>query len=142
MCIIFFLRDLNGPYPFVPEPNCLRTKTLRIKSSINLAPIDNMIFSSIPLPYHFVRTILSNTILSVYHFVHSILSVPFCPLPFCPVTDYSRRIDYLLRINYRKISCNSVQHSIVYLLYYWNILRGNLRRFHLHFHNRRIWTYK
>src|SRR6218665_249284 len=38
--------------------------------------------------YHFVRTILSNTILSVglYHFVHTILSVPFCPLPFCPVT--------------------------------------------------------
>src|SRR6218665_450450 len=25
-------------------------------------------------PYHFVRTILSNTILSVYHFVHTILS--------------------------------------------------------------------
>src|SRR6218665_1082741 len=37
-------------------------------------------------PYHFVNTILSNTILSVYHFVHTILSVPFCPLPFCPVT--------------------------------------------------------
>src|SRR6218665_2921405 len=37
-------------------------------------------------PYHFIRTILSNTILSVYHFVHTILSVPFCPLPFCPVT--------------------------------------------------------
>src|SRR6218665_1540916 len=36
-------------------------------------------------PYHFVRTILSNTILSVYHFVHTILSVPFCPLPFCPI---------------------------------------------------------
>src|SRR6218665_2424978 len=30
-------------------------------------------------PYHFVHTILSNTILSVYHFVHTILSVPFCP---------------------------------------------------------------
>jgi len=45
-------------------------------------------------PYHFVHTILSNTILSVYYFVHAILSVPFCPLPFCPVTlrgvpDYS-----------------------------------------------------
>src|SRR6218665_269142 len=37
-------------------------------------------------PYHFVHTILSNSILSVYHFVHTILSVPFCPLPFCPVT--------------------------------------------------------
>src|SRR6218665_632689 len=42
---------------------------------------------AIPLcPYHFVHTILSNTILSVYHFVHTILSVPFCPLPFCPRT--------------------------------------------------------
>jgi len=38
-------------------------------------------------PYHFVHTILSNTILSVYHFVHTILYVPFCPLPFCPRTD-------------------------------------------------------
>src|SRR6218665_1938770 len=37
-------------------------------------------------PYHFVRTILSSTILSLYHFVHTILSVPFCPLPFFPVT--------------------------------------------------------
>src|SRR6218665_4028087 len=37
-------------------------------------------------PYHFVHTILSNTILSVYHFFHTILSVPFCPLPFCTVT--------------------------------------------------------
>src|SRR6218665_2674463 len=37
-------------------------------------------------PYHFVLAILSNTILSVYHFVHTILSVPFCPLPFCPRT--------------------------------------------------------
>src|SRR6218665_216950 len=37
-------------------------------------------------PYHFVHTILSNAILSVYHFVHTILSVPFCLLPFCPVT--------------------------------------------------------
>src|SRR6218665_407122 len=42
---------------------------------------------SVPFcPYHFVRTILSNTILSVYHFVHTILPVPFCPLPFCPRT--------------------------------------------------------
>ena len=30
---------------------------------------------SVPFcPYHFVRTILSNTSLSVYHFVHTILS--------------------------------------------------------------------
>ena len=28
-------------------------------------------------PYHFVHTILSNTL----------VSVPFCPLPFCPVTN-------------------------------------------------------
>src|SRR6218665_325453 len=34
-------------------------------------------------PYHFVRTILSNTILSLYHFV---CTINFCPLPFCPVT--------------------------------------------------------
>src|SRR6218665_1680576 len=40
-------------------------------------------------PYHFVRTISSNTILSVYHFVHTILSVPFCPIPFCPYTILS-----------------------------------------------------
>src|SRR6218665_3445912 len=40
-------------------------------------------------PYHIVRTVLSNTILSVYHFVHTILSVPFCLLPFCPVTLFS-----------------------------------------------------
>src|SRR6218665_3801620 len=38
--------------------------------------------------YHFVRTILSNDILSVYHFVHTILSVSFRPLPFSPVTIY------------------------------------------------------
>src|SRR6218665_38205 len=37
-------------------------------------------------PCHFVRTILSSAILSVYHFVHTILTMPFCPLPFCPVT--------------------------------------------------------
>src|SRR6218665_123627 len=45
-------------------------------------------YKIVPLyPYHFVHTILSNTILSVYHFVHTILYVPFCPLPFCPVTS-------------------------------------------------------
>src|SRR6218665_527953 len=54
-------------------------------------------------PYHFVRTILSNTILSVYHFVHTILSVPFCPLPFCPVTESRRNL--FTRISNR-------QHSI------------------------------
>src|SRR6218665_2518193 len=44
---------------------------------------------SIPFcPYHFVLTILSDTILSVYHFAHTILSVPFCPLPFCPRTQF------------------------------------------------------
>src|SRR6218665_3756633 len=40
-------------------------------------------------PYQFVRTILSNTILSVYHFVHTILSVPFSPIPLCPYTILS-----------------------------------------------------
>src|SRR6218665_2799999 len=40
-------------------------------------------------PYHFVHTILSNTILSVYHFVRTILSIPFCPIPFCPYTILS-----------------------------------------------------
>src|SRR6218665_2746844 len=39
-------------------------------------------------PYHFVHAILSNTILSVYHFVHTTLSVPFCPLQFCPRTGW------------------------------------------------------
>jgi len=33
---------------------------------------------------HFVHTISPNTILSGYNFVHTILSVPFCPLLFCP----------------------------------------------------------
>src|SRR6218665_3406036 len=58
-------------------------------SGINVL-IDDFIVKvlSVPFcPYHFVRTILSNTILSVYHFVHTILSVPFCPLPFCPRTN-------------------------------------------------------
>src|SRR6218665_3053475 len=57
-------------------------------SGINVL-IDDFIVKvlSVPFcPYHFVRTVLSNTILSVYHFVHTILSVPFCPLPFCPRT--------------------------------------------------------
>src|SRR6218665_3672425 len=48
-------------------------------------------------PYYFVHTILSNAILSVYHFAHTILSVPFCPLPFCPVSpvvELSRRMRY------------------------------------------------
>jgi len=112
MCIIFFLRDLNGPYPFVPEPNCLRTKTLRIKSSINLAPIDNMMFSSIhlpllmPLAFPYVliiylwllvtKYILNSTELKctqsikLYHFVRTILSVyhfvhTILSVPFCPL---------------------------------------------------------
>src|SRR6218665_3383767 len=46
-----------------------------------------MTLSVIFEPYHFVHTILSNTILSIYHFVHTIMSVPFCPLPFSPRTD-------------------------------------------------------
>src|SRR6218665_621616 len=47
-----------------------------------------MTLSVIFYPYHFVHTILSNTILSVYHFVHTILSVPFCPPPFCSRTTF------------------------------------------------------
>src|SRR6218665_3326035 len=43
------------------------------------------ILSVLICSYHFVHAILSNTILSVYHFVRTILSVPFCPLPFCPI---------------------------------------------------------
>src|SRR6218665_1001670 len=27
--------------------------------------------------------------IKLYHFVHSILSVPFCPMPFCPYTILS-----------------------------------------------------
>ena len=47
---------------------------------------------SVPFcPYHFVYTILSNTILSVYH-----LSVPFCPLPFCPRTLLELNNYYIL----------------------------------------------
>src|SRR6218665_1801733 len=81
---------------------------LRIKSSINPALIENMIFSSIPLSlrrhqlssmclsficnFWLLDIILNSTELrctqniKLYHSVHTILSVPFCPLPFCPVT--------------------------------------------------------
>ena len=58
-------------------------------SGVDIFLIDDSIGKvlSVPsCPYHFVRTIVSNAILSVYHFVHTILSIPFCPLPFCPRT--------------------------------------------------------
>src|SRR6218665_3688416 len=61
----------------------------KIILSMGAGLIDDFIRNILSIPFcpcHFVRTILSNTILSVYHFVRAILSVPFCPLPFCPVT--------------------------------------------------------
>src|SRR6218665_1814200 len=71
--------------------------------------------------YHFVRTILSipfcpytissNTILSVYHFVHTILSVPFCPLPFCPVTIHS--VVLIIRFSNLIASCHFQYSCIV-----------------------------
>ena len=84
---------------------------LRIKSSINPAPFDNMIFfinpasTLTPLAFLYVliiylwllvtKCILNSTELKctqnikLYHFVHTILSVPFCPIPFCPYTMLS-----------------------------------------------------
>src|SRR6218665_4107330 len=65
--------------------------------------IGDFIRNSLSVPFgpcHFVHAILSNTILSVYHFVHTILSVPFCPLPFCPRTHMGHgpcMADYLMR---------------------------------------------
>src|SRR6218665_2061995 len=74
-------------------------------SGINVL-IDDFIIKvlSIPFcPYHFVRTILSNTILSVYHFVHTIFSVPFCPLPFCPRTiNVCMRVLAALKVRERR----------------------------------------
>src|SRR6218665_1928146 len=37
-------------------------------------------------PYHFVRTILSVPFCPIPFCPYTILSVPFCPLPFCPRT--------------------------------------------------------
>src|SRR6218665_2473728 len=85
-------------------------KILRIKSSINPASIDTMIFHqssfhfdafSFPLhAYHLFVTLVTKYILNstelkctqnikLYHFVRTILSIPFCPIPFCPYTILS-----------------------------------------------------
>ena len=67
----------------------------RIILSMGAGLIDDFIrdILSVPFcPFHFLHTILSNTILSLYHFVHTILSVPFCPIPFCPYTILSNTI--------------------------------------------------
>src|SRR6218665_1157544 len=37
-------------------------------------------------PYHFVRTILSIPFCPIPFCPYTILSIPFCPLPFCPRT--------------------------------------------------------
>src|SRR6218665_2186693 len=39
-------------------------------------------------PYHFVRSILSIPLCPIPFCPYTILSVPFCPLPFCPRTGY------------------------------------------------------
>src|SRR6218665_1308741 len=86
-------------------------KILRINSSINPALIYNMIFHqsrfhfnaiSFPLcaynlfvTFGYKHIILNSTELKftqnikLYHFVHTILSVPFCPISFCPYTILS-----------------------------------------------------
>src|SRR6218665_4042389 len=86
-------------------------KILRKKSLINRSSIDTMIFfinpasTLTPLAFPYVliiyllllvtKYILNSTELKytqnikLYHFVHSILSVPFCPVPFCPYTVLS-----------------------------------------------------
>src|SRR6218665_106094 len=65
-------------------------KKIIILLSMGAGLIDDYIRNILAIPfcpYHFVHTILSNTILSVYHFVRILfLSVPFCTLPFCPRT--------------------------------------------------------
>src|SRR6218665_1803570 len=63
--------------------------------------------SSVPFcQYHFVHTILSNTILSVYHFVHTILSVPFCPrTPFFSHRPYFFRFSLSLLCVEKHIYC-------------------------------------
>src|SRR6218665_1883104 len=69
-------------------------------------------------PYHFVYTILFNTILSVYHFVHTILSVPFCLLPFCPKTVFlstpssSFSSSFFLIPNPHRMQSSSLPHFI------------------------------
>src|SRR6218665_961620 len=86
-------------------------KILWIKSSINPAFIDTMIFfinpasnlTSLAFPYVLIiyllllatKCILNSTELKctqnikLYHFIRTILSIPFCPMPFCPYTILS-----------------------------------------------------
>ena len=42
--------------------------------------------------YQFVHTILSVPFCPIPFCPHTILSIPFCPLPFCPVTDVTARV--------------------------------------------------
>src|SRR6218665_3711300 len=73
--------------------------------------------SSVPFcQYHFVHTILSNTILSVYHFVHTILSVPFCPRT--PRTTGLEPLPYISLVVYdnSQLYFNSVQFAKLVVL--------------------------
>src|SRR6218665_3074466 len=47
-----------------------------------------MTLSVIFYPYHFARAILSIPFCPMPFCPYTILSIPFCPLPFCPVTEY------------------------------------------------------
>ena len=47
-------------------------------------------------PYHFVRTILSIPFCPIPFCPYTILSIPFCPLPFCPRTVVS----FMLRLKW------------------------------------------
>src|SRR6218665_208124 len=80
-----------------------------INQSIKHVPTDNMIFSSIPLPLGslYISSVclalfltsgyqisINFTLIVIYsktcyHFVCTILSIPFCPMTFCPYTILS-----------------------------------------------------
>src|SRR6218665_2169261 len=60
-----------------------------------------------------------HNILTVYHFVHTILSVPFCPLPFCPRTSSS--------INSSIFIFTSIIMTILYALLQGYLLRDSPR---------------
>src|SRR6218665_2279415 len=47
--------------------------------------------------------------IKLYHFVHTILSVPFCPLPFCPVTATCTLLLFLTSANHKPSP--SMRHS-------------------------------
>src|SRR6218665_471536 len=76
--------------------------------------------------YHFVRTILSMPFCPIPFCPYTILSVPFCLLPFCPVTltpdacSIIQQYQHDTHLVYSKIysRCESafkVQNSMVYL---------------------------